>query len=61
MAKAQSKSATKTAKKSTAKTHARSNQRTSKKQPQQPNTFFLITMSFLAATLLIMNLIMLNV
>lgn len=58
MAKAQSK----TAKKSSPKAHARSNQHTSKNQPQkqQPNTFFLITMSFLAATLLIMNLVMLT-
>ncbi len=65
MAQAKRKTATKTAKKVTA-SPAKATKRCSgqrgcqKKEPQQSNSFFLITMSFLAATLLVMNLVMLN-
>ena len=63
MAQAKRKTATKTAKKQTRQTRQRSNQRSNQKKQQQqhPNTFFLVSMSFLAATLLVMNLLMLNI
>ena len=61
MAQAKRKTATKTAKKQTRQTRQRSNQRSNQKKQQQSNTFFLVSMSFLAATLLVMNLLMLNI
>ncbi len=61
MAQAKRKTATKTAKKTTAqrKTGSRANTRTGKRQQEQrSNTFFVISMSMLAATLLFANLLM---
>ena len=63
MAQAKKRTATRTAaKKQTRSTKQRSQQRTraKKQQQQSPNTFFLVSMSFLAATLLVANLLMLN-
>lgn len=62
MAQAKRKTAAKTAKKQPRQAAQRSNQRSHQKQKQQQsNTFFLVSMSFLAATLLVMNLLMLNI
>ncbi len=53
MAQAKRNNVTKTAKKQT--------RSAKQKEAQQPSSFFLISMSFLAATLLFVNLVMLNV
>lgn len=59
MAQAKRKTATRTTKKSPARrTGARANTRTAKKQEQQSNMFFVVSMSMLAATLLFANLLM---
>ena len=62
MAQAKRKTATKTAKKCPSKKCAkRTTCTTTRKQQQQgPNMFFVVSMSFLAATLLFANLLMLN-
>lgn len=59
MAQAKRKTATRTTKKvQHRKTGVRANTRTAKKQEQKSNMFFVISMSFLAATLLFANLVM---
>ena len=60
MAQAKRKTATKTGKKQTRATAQRSRQRSHAKQQQGSNTFFLVSMSFLAATLLFANLLIFN-
>ena len=61
MAQAKRKTVAKTAKKAVKSPRQRSQQKASgKRQQQAPNTFFLVSMSFLAATLLVANLLMLN-
>ena len=59
MAQAKKKTATRTTKKSSGRmTGTRANTRTAKKQGQQSNMFFVVSMSMLAATLLFANLLM---
>lgn len=61
MAQAKRKTATRTAKKQPRQVQPRSRQRShAKQQKQSSNTFFLVSMSFLAATLLVANLLMFN-
>lgn len=61
MAQAKRKTATKTAKKRPQAARQGSRQRShAKQQKQGSNTFFLVSMSFLAATLLFANLLMFN-
>ncbi|MBR3246679.1 hypothetical protein IKF87_02235 [Candidatus Saccharibacteria bacterium] len=61
MAQAKRKQATKTTKKAaTRKAGSKANTRTNKKQEKGSNMFFVISMSFLAASLLFANLLMMT-
>ena len=61
MAQAKRKQATKTTKKmATRKAGSKANSRTNKKQEKSSNMFFVISMSFLAASLLFANLLMMT-
>ena len=61
MAQAKKKTATKTAKKCTSsKGSSRCGKCQKSQQSQKSNTFFIVSMSFLAATLLFANLLMIN-
>lgn len=60
MAQAKKKTATKAKKTVKRSTGSKANTRTAKKQETGSNMFFVISMSFLAATLLFANLLMLN-
>ena len=63
MAQAKRKTATRTAKKrpQAARQGSRQRSHAKKQQNQRSNTFFLVSMSFLAATLLFANLLMFNI